>query len=114
MADTRTELDKFVPLWSYCLIEPIPQDRTKGGIILPDGSKQDDIHRSKVIKAGPGEHRTCDGVWVENPIKVGDVIYHLSRGTITKVVLEGHLYLYVSGVDVIARQAREGEANVSA
>lgn len=102
-----TELEKFVPLWSYCLVKVIPKTKTSGGLALPDGVKIDGTQSSRVIKAGPGEHRTCDGIWVENPIKEGDYIYHLSRGSLTPIVLDGEQYLYVSGIDVIARQIRE-------
>lgn len=96
----------FEPLYSFVLMDPIKANTTEGGLHLPDGARVSDCHKSVVIKAGPGEYRD-DGTFVPNPLKVGDVVYHLAMMTPYKVVLNGHLYLCVSARDVVATQKRK-------
>lgn len=91
----------FTPLWDYVLLEPIPNNKTKGGIVMPDGVKPDDMARSRVLAAGPGSFRG-DGHWVDNPLKVGDIVLHMTRVPPFKVVLDGKNYLCISGTDAVA------------
>jgi len=92
----------FKPLWDYCLIKPIVQKETRGGLHLPQGAKTyDDSARGLCVKAGPGAYRD-NGTFVPNPIKVGDIVYHMARMQPFKVILKGELYLCVSGRDCVA------------
>ena len=97
----------YVPLWDWCLLDPIIQGKTQGGLVVPHGTKLGDTDRSLCVKAGPGSWQNQQ--WIENPIKVGDVVYHLARVTPTKVVLDGHLYLAVASRDIISREERKDE-----
>jgi co-chaperonin GroES (HSP10) len=103
----------FNPLWDYILLDPIKNAMTKGGLHIPEGADKHlkDTARGVCIKAGPGAYRD-DGTFVPNPIKVGDVVFHMSRMQPFSVVLNGHSYLCVSGRDCVATAAtkdRSGE-----
>lgn len=69
----------YQPLWDWILCIPLkPKQVTKGGIALPDNAKaMDDTRRCKVIKAGPGFFQ--NGVFIPNPIKVGQYIYNMAK-----------------------------------
>lgn len=96
------ELDlNFEPLWDYLLIKPVKKDKTKGGIVLPDGSRLDDLSTGLVVKAGKGAYRES-GAFIENPIKVGDTIYMMGHVKPFVVPLNGETYCCVSGRDVVA------------
>lgn len=97
----KVEEVDFNPLWDYVLMEPIKDEVTKGGIHLPDGASVDNTTRSRVIKTGPGAYRD-NGTFVPNPIKVGDIVYHLANRMPFKVVLKGKQYLCISGRDCVA------------
>ena len=89
------------PLQDFVLVDPIPTKMTKGGVALPDGASLDDTARGTVVKAGPGR-LLDDGKLIPNPIKVGDVVYHMALTQPFKYVFEGHLYLLMSGSSVVA------------
>lgn len=91
----------FEPLWDYCLIKPIEQKETKGGIVLPDGTTIDGVKKARVIKAGKGAYRES-GAFIENPIKEGDVIYMMAYVKPFVVTLEGEVYYCLSGRDIVA------------
>lgn len=107
MNGTVVDVD-FEPLWDYVLFEPIKDNITKGGIQLPDGATADNTMKGLVIKSGQGAYRD-NGTFVPNPIKVGDVIYFLSMRQPYKVILNGKVYLCLSGRDCVAIAGRKGE-----
>jgi co-chaperonin GroES (HSP10) len=62
-------------LWDYVLCQELRVTKTKGGIHIPGtASSLSEVGQAKVLKAGPGMWQ--QGVWIENPIKVGDIVYH--------------------------------------
>lgn len=107
--DNATYNIDFSPLWDYVLVEPLISNKTKGGVLLPDGKHVDDMAKGLVVKAGPGTYRDS-GTWVANPLKVGDVIYHMAKMQPFKVVIEGKLYLCLAGRDVVATAPSMAEA----
>jgi co-chaperonin GroES (HSP10) len=96
-----SELDKFVPMWDYILMKPIPPGKSKGGLHMPDGVQHDDMQRSVVVKSGKGAYRES-GVFIENPIKVGDLVYHVARVKPYVFKLDGETYLCVACRDCVA------------
>jgi co-chaperonin GroES (HSP10) len=99
----------FYPLWDYCLIKPIPRDKTKGGIVMPETAKKgmDDLLTSVVVKAGPGTYRD-NGAWVPSPLKPGDIVYHIATMKPFQAVLNGKLYLCLAGRDIVASATPNG------
>lgn len=91
---------KMKPLADRVVIKPSPaEEKTKGGIILPDTAKEKPVV-GEVVAVGPGKV-TDDGKKVPMEIKVGDkVLYGKYSGT--EVTIEGDDYLIMREADVFA------------
>jgi chaperonin GroES len=75
------------------------EERTKGGIILPDTAKEKPVI-GEVVAVGPGKVAD-DGKKVAMEVKVGDkVLYGKYSGT--EVTIEGDEYLIMREADIFA------------
>jgi len=75
------------------------EERTKGGIVLPDTAK-DKPQEGEVIAVGPGKVLD-NGTKVAPEVKVGDrVIFSKYSGT--EIKLEGEDYLILRESDILA------------
>jgi len=90
----------ITPLADRVIIKPSEaEEKTKGGIILPDTAKEKPIEGT-VIAAGPGKV-TDDGKTVKMGVKVGDkVLYGKYSGT--EITVEGEDYLIMRESDIFA------------
>ncbi len=88
------------PLADRVVIKPSPaEEKTKGGIILPDTAKEKPVV-GEVVAVGPGKV-TDDGKKVAPEVKVGDkVLYGKYSGT--EVTVEGSEYLIMREADIFA------------
>ena len=79
------------PLGDRIVVKPMEaEEKTKGGIILPDTAKEKPVEGS-IVAAGPGR-KSDDGKVVEMEVKVGDkVLYGKYSGT--EVTIDGEEYL---------------------
>ena len=91
---------KMKPLADRVVIKPSPADeKTKGGIILPDTAKEKPVE-GVVVAVGPGKI-TDDGKKISPEVKVGDkVLYGKYSGT--EVTIEGDEYLIMREADIFA------------
>ena len=91
---------KIKPLADRVVIKPSPADeKTKGGIILPDTAKEKPVV-GEVVAVGPGKV-TDDGKTITPGVKVGDkVLYGKYSGT--EVTIEGDEYLIMREADIFA------------
>ncbi len=91
---------KIKPLSDRIVIKPAPaEEKTKGGIILPDTAKEKPVV-GEVVAVGPGKV-TDDGKKVAMELKVGDkVLYGKYSGT--EVTIEGEEYLIMREADIFA------------
>ena len=91
---------KIKPLADRIVIKPSEaEEKTKGGIILPDTAKEKPVI-GEVVAAGPGR-KTDDGKTVPMEVKVGDkVLYGKYSGT--EVTLDGQEYLIMRENDLFA------------
>jgi chaperonin GroES len=82
------------------VVKPSPaEERTKGGIILPDTAKEKPVI-GEVVAVGPGKV-TEDGKKVLPEVKVGDkVLYGKYSGT--EVTIDGEEYLIMREADIFA------------
>jgi chaperonin GroES len=98
-------VSQLKPLADRVVVKPVTQEeRTKGGIVLPDTAK-DKPQEGEVVAVGPG--RILDnGNRVEMEVKVGDrVIFSKYSGT--EVKIEGEEYLIMRESDILAvKQAK--------
>lgn len=91
---------KLKPLSDRIVIKPAAaEEKTKGGIILPDTAKEKPVV-GEVVAVGPGKV-TDDGKKIPMEVKVGDkVLYGKYSGT--EVTVEGEEYLIMREADVFA------------
>jgi chaperonin GroES len=91
---------KMKPLADRVVIKPSPADeKTKGGIILPDTAKEKPVI-GEVVAVGPGKV-TDEGKKIAPEVKVGDkVLYGKYSGT--EVTIEGDEYLIMREADIFA------------
>jgi chaperonin GroES len=88
------------PLADRVVIKPSPaEEKTKGGIILPDTAKEKPVV-GEVVAIGPGKIAD-DGKKIPMEIKVGDkVLYGKYSGT--EVTVDGEEYLIMREADIFA------------
>jgi chaperonin GroES len=88
------------PLADRVIVKPMEaEEKTKGGIILPDTAKEKPIEGT-IIAVGPGKV-TEDGKQVKMEVKEGDkVLYGKYSGT--EVTVEGEEYLIMRESDIFA------------
>ena len=91
---------KLKPLADRVVIKPSPaEEKTKGGIILPDTAKEKPVV-GEVVAVGPGKV-TEDGKKIAPEVKVGDkVLYGKYSGT--EVTVEGEELLIMREADIFA------------
>lgn len=88
------------PLADRVIVKPMEaEEKTKGGIILPDTAKEKPIEGT-IIAVGPGKF-TEEGKQVKMEVKEGDkVLYGKYSGT--EVTVEGEEYLIMRESDIFA------------
>jgi chaperonin GroES len=88
------------PLADRVIVKPMEaEEKTKGGIILPDTAKEKPIEGT-IIAVGPGKIME-DGKQVKLEVKEGDkVLYGKYSGT--EVTVEGEEYLIMRESDIFA------------
>ena len=91
---------KIKPLGDRVVIKPAAaEEKTKGGIILPDTAKEKPVV-GEVVAVGPGKIAD-DGKKIVMEVKVGDkVLYGKYSGT--EVTIEGDEYLIMREADIFA------------
>ncbi len=90
------------PLKDRIVVRPLEgEDKTAGGIILPDTAKEKPI-RGEVMAVGPGRYIESKGDRVPPPLNAGDrVIFGKYAGT--EVRIEGEEYKILDVKDVLAK-----------
>ncbi len=88
------------PLADRVIVKPAEaEEKTKGGIILPDTAKEKPIEGT-VVACGPGK-TSDDGKVIKMEVKIGDkVLYGKYSGT--EVTIEGEEYLIMRENDIFA------------
>ncbi len=91
---------KIRPLGDRVLVKRVSeQEKTKGGIVLPDTAKEKP-QRGEVVAVGEGR-LTDDGKRIPMNVKVGDkVIFAKYAGT--EIELDDEEYLLMSESDILA------------
>jgi chaperonin GroES len=91
---------KIKPLGDRIVVKPMEaEEKTKGGIILPDTVKEKPVEGT-IVAAGPGR-KSDDGKTVEMEVKVGEkILYGKYSGT--EVTIEGEEYLIMRESDIFA------------
>ena len=89
------------PLHDLVLVEKLDgEQKTPGGVILPDHSKKTRTERGRVLKVGPGKAGAQLGP-VEVPLKPGDVVvFWKNQGA--EVVLDNRNLLLINYEQLLA------------
>jgi chaperonin GroES len=89
------------PLSDHILIEPVKEEeKTKGGIFLPDTASKEKSEEGKVIAVGPGK-KTEDGKIMMMSLKPGDRVLFTKYGP-SEIKFEGKEYLIATESDILA------------
>ncbi|MEE8360191.1 MAG: co-chaperone GroES [Candidatus Omnitrophota bacterium] len=90
---------KIQPLGDRVLVNVLEaEDKTKGGIVLPDTAKEKP-QQAEVVAVGKGKIQ--DGKTIAPEVKVGDkVLYGKYSGT--EITVDGEEYLMLKEEDIVA------------
>ncbi|MDD5568891.1 MAG: co-chaperone GroES [Candidatus Pacebacteria bacterium] len=92
---------KIKPIGDHIIIEPLKGDeKSKGGIFLPQSAEKERPEQGKVVFVGPGK-MTKSGKYVPMQIKKGDTVIFTKYGP-TEIKINGKEYLVASQDDVLA------------
>ena len=91
---------KVKPLGDRVVVKPAPaEEKTKGGIILPDTAKEKPVI-GEIVAVGPGKIAD-DGKKIQMEVKVGDkVLYGKYSGT--EVTIDDEELLIMREADIFA------------
>jgi len=90
---------KFRPLLDRVLLKRIEEDnKTSGGIIIPDTAKEKPS-QGQVIAIGPGG-RDEDGKMIQMSVKVGDRVL-FAKWSGTEVKMDGETYLIMKESEIL-------------
>jgi len=92
-------MTKITPLSDHVLIEPLKEERKKGGIILPDTVDKERQERGKVVAVGFGKLK--DGKRIPLEVKKGDVVLFTKYGP-NEIKIDGKEYLIAKEEDILA------------
>lgn len=87
------------PLGDRVVIEPIKEEKKKGGIILPETVDKEKQEQGKVVAVGPGKLE--DGKRIPLDIKKGDIVVFTKYGPAEVKVGEKE-YLIAKEEDILA------------
>jgi chaperonin GroES len=90
---------KIKPLGDRVVIQPLKEEKKKGGIILPETVDKERQEQGKVVAVGPG--RKEDGKRIPLEVKKGDIILFTKYGP-SEVVVDGQEYLIAEEKDILA------------
>lgn len=89
------------PLSDHILIEPIKEEeKTSGGIFLPDTASKEKSEEGKVVAVGPGK-KTDDGKIIMMSVKPGDRVLFTKYGP-NEIKVDGKEYLIATESDILA------------
>ncbi len=92
---------KLQPLGDNVILKPIvEEEKTKGGIILPDTAEKEKPEKAKVIAVGPGK-TLSNGNKSDMLVKEGDVVLFKKYGP-DEIKIEDEEYLVAGIEDILA------------
>ena len=88
------------PLSDHLLLEPLREERKKGGIILPDTVDKERPEKGKVIAVGPGKLNK-EGKRIPMEVKKGQIVLFKKYGP-DEIKIEDKEYLIAREEDILA------------
>jgi len=100
MAQQAVKKTTLKPLGNRVLAQRLePEEKMKGGIILPDSAKKKQ-ESAKIVAVGTGK-RLDDGKTLPMPVKVGDIIL-MDKYSGQEITLDDEEYVILKADDIIA------------
>lgn len=96
-------MSKIVPTSDNVVVEPVVEEVSSSGIIIPETASKEKPMKGKVVAVGPGKLMD-DGKRMEMEIQEGDVVLFSKYGP-TEVKIEGKEVLILSASDIYAKLA---------
>ncbi|PIS39058.1 MAG: co-chaperone GroES [Candidatus Nealsonbacteria bacterium CG08_land_8_20_14_0_20_43_11] len=92
---------KIRPLSDHILIEPIKQEeKTKGGILLPETADKEKPEQGKVIAVGPGK-KNDKGFVIPLEVQAGQMVLFTKYGP-NEIKVDDKEYLIAREEDILA------------
>lgn len=92
---------KIQPLYDRVLVEPMEiEEKTEGGIVLPDTMDKEKPQQGKIIAVGNGKTGK-DGKKIALSVKKGDVVL-FAKYSPSEIKVEGKEYLIIKEEDILA------------
>lgn len=91
---------KIKPLGDRVLIEPLREEKRKGGIILPETVDKERPERGKIVAVGPGK-KDENGKLIPMNVKKGDKVLFTKYGP-NEIKVEDKEYLIAREEDILA------------
>ncbi|OGN07665.1 MAG: co-chaperone GroES [Candidatus Yanofskybacteria bacterium RIFCSPHIGHO2_02_FULL_38_22b] len=88
------------PLSDHVLLEPIREEKKKGGIILPDTVDKERPEKGKVVAVGPGKLNK-EGKRIPPEVKKGQVVLFKKYGP-DEIRVDDKEYLIAREEDILA------------
>jgi chaperonin GroES len=91
---------KVQPMSDHLLLEPLREEKKRGGIILPDTVDKERPEKGKVIATGPGK-LDKDGKRVPVQVKKGQIVL-FKKYSPDEIKVDDKEYLIVKEEDILA------------
>lgn len=91
---------KIKPLSGHILLEPLREEKKKGGIILPETAEKERSEKGKVVAVGAGRPDK-DGKRVPMEVKKGDMVIFTKYGP-NEIKIDNKEYLIAKEDDILA------------
>ncbi len=91
---------RIKPLGDRVLIEPLREEKRKGGIILPDTVEKERPEKGKIIAVGPGKVDD-NGKRIPMSVKKGDKVLFTKYGP-NEIKIDDKEYLIAREEDILA------------
>ena len=93
-------MQKLKPLSDHVVVEPVTEEKKKGGIILPETVEKERSEKGKVIAVGPGK-ADKEGKRIPLGVKKSDTIL-FTKYSPNEVKVAGKEYLIIKEDDILA------------
>src|SRR3990167_3330078 len=100
MVSIYTTMPKIKQLSGNILLEPLREEKKKGGIIMPETAEKERSEKGKVVAVGAGR-LDKDGKKIPLEVKKGDIVIFTKYGP-NEIKIDNKEYLIAKEDDILA------------
>ena len=104
-------MDRLIPSEGTVIVRPFKitgEEKTKSGIIVPDGKKPGKLIKGKIVEVGPGV-KTTKGIVVLSAFEVGDTVLYPNNHRAFEYELNDETLLIMPETHIIAKLSTKKE-----